>query len=218
MRLRVKICGIRTPEQAMMVSSMGADAIGLVLYEKSPRAVSLEEAIVIKEACPVWMSTVALMVNPSVNEVKEVIERLRPSYIQFHGDETPAFCEQFHYPYIRALPVGSHGMTTPSDIRHTLSQYPHAQAFIFDAPAGQHYGGQGKTFDHALLEAVLDAIPQHQRIIAGGVNANNIPQIVKRLQPYAVDLSSAVESEKGVKDPDKVKALMDAVHAVSFRG
>lgn len=216
MRTRVKICGLRTPEQVRMVAQAGADAIGFVLYPPSPRAVTLNEAIRLQAACPAFVSTVALLVNASHDEVEQVIKQLRPSLIQFHGDETPEFCEQFAYPYIRALPIGysgGYGLSTAQEITETVLRYPHAKAFIFDTPSAT-YGGTGQTFDHDLLSSVIDVIEPHRRMVAGGVNAQNLASIVQKLQPYAVDLSSAVEREKGVKCEQKLQTFMQAVRGL----
>ena len=122
-RTRVKFCGITRAEDVRLAVDLGADALGFILYPKSKRALSLEQLKPLVASVPVWVSSVVLLVNSTVTEINEVIEKIRPNYLQFHGDETAAFCEQFNYPYLRAIRVGAPGISTPEEIARVAAQY-----------------------------------------------------------------------------------------------
>ncbi|NLY63880.1 MAG: phosphoribosylanthranilate isomerase [Alcaligenaceae bacterium] len=210
MRTRVKICGLRSKQDIHMVADAGADAIGLVAYAKSKRAVSIEEAAVLRREIPAFVSAVVLLVNATLEEVERVIKEVNPTLLQFHGDESPEFCEQFGFPYIRALRVGGGALLTAQDIALEVQKYPQACAFLFDAYSAG-YGGSGLTFDLTLLEKAREHLQHRQIIIAGGVNAGNVQQLISQAQPYAIDLSSGVEAAPGVKSAEKVREFMQKV-------
>lgn len=199
MTVRVKICGITTPEQAQMAQQYGADALGLVIYEKSPRYVSVDQAAKIRAAITGSTLAIALLVNPSESLVKQVIEQVKPDFIQFHGDEVPDFCHQFNFPFIRAV-----RMRDGLDINAEVAAYNAEGGFLFDAWSDDLYGGTGHSFDWSRLPTTTD----YQLILAGGLTAENVNQAVAMTQPYMVDVSGGVESSPGVKDPQKVKAFI----------
>jgi phosphoribosylanthranilate isomerase len=199
MTVRVKICGITSTEQAQMAQQYGADALGLVIYEKSPRYVSVEQAAKIRAAITSPTLAIALLVNPSESLVKQVIEQVKPDFIQFHGDEVPDFCHQFNYPFIRAV-----RMRDGLDINSEVAAYNAEGGFLFDAWSDDLYGGTGHSFDWSRLPTTTD----YQLILAGGLTAENVNQAVAMTQPYMVDVSGGVESSPGVKDPQKVKAFI----------
>lgn len=202
MRVRTKICGITRVEDTLIAAQAGVDAIGLVFYAKSPRAVSVEQAQKIIAALPPFVSTVGLFVNASRAEVNAVLSQVPLDVLQFHGDETPAECEGFARPYFRAL-----RMQPGVDIAHLAEQYSSAQGILLDAWVPGVHGGTGERFDWARIPSVL-AKPL---ILAGGLNADNIGQAIEQVQPWAVDVSGGVEASHGIKDADKVRKFLYAV-------
>ena len=199
MTVRVKICGITSPEQALMVQQSGADALGLVIYEKSPRYVDIEQAANIRAVIGQSTLAIALLVNPSESLVKQVISEVKPDYIQFHGDETAEFCHQFNVPFIRAV-----RMRDGLDIEAEVAAYKAEGGFLFDAWNDDLYGGTGHSFDWSRLPDSAD----YKLILAGGLNPSNVAQAVSITNPYMVDVSGGVEASPGVKDPVKVKAFI----------
>ena len=200
MTVRVKICGITSSEQAQMAQQQGADALGLVIYEKSPRYVNLEQAVKIRASITSDCLAIVLLVNPSELLVKQVIEQVKPDLIQFHGDETPEFCHQFNFPFIRAV-----RMREGLDINTEVAAYSAEGGFLFDAWSDDLYGGTGHSFDWSRLPTTTD----YQLILAGGLTAENVNQAVAMTKPYMVDVSGGVESSPGIKDPQKVKAFIN---------
>ena len=202
MRVRTKICGITRVEDALVAAQAGVDAIGLVFYAKSPRAVTVAQAGQIIAALPPFVSTVGLFVNASREEVEAVLAKLPLDILQFHGDETPADCEGFARPYYRAL-----RMQPGVDIAQLSAQYASAQGVLLDAWVPGLHGGTGERFD-------WDRIPQHLAkplILAGGLNADNVTQAIEQVQPWAVDVSGGVESSPVIKDADKMRKFLYAV-------
>lgn len=210
MRTRVKICGLRSKEDIHMVADAGADAIGLVVYASSKRAVSVQEAVLLRREIPAFVSAVVLVVNASQADIEQIIHDVKPTLLQFHGDESAEFCEQFRFPYIRALRVGGGSLLSPDAVAREVQKYPNASGFLFDAYSAG-YGGSGLTFDLSLLEKVREILPARKIIIAGGLNAGNVQQLIRDVKPYAIDLSSGVESAPGVKSAEKTRAFMEQV-------
>ena len=200
-RTRIKICGLTRVDDALAAVDAGADAIGLVFYPPSPRAVDLEQALAIRRALPPFVATVALFVNADASAVEQVIERLRPSLLQFHGDESPADCARFAHPYVRAA-----RMRPGLDLVDFGSRYASAQGILVDAFV-DGYGGGGEVFDWSLIPRNVD----FPIVLSGGLNARNVAQAVRCVRPWAVDVSSGVESARGVKS---VAAMREFVAAV----
>jgi phosphoribosylanthranilate isomerase len=182
-----------------MAQQSGADAIGLVIYEKSPRYVDIEQAANIRAVIGQSTLAIALLVNPSESLVKQVISEVKPDYIQFHGDETAEFCHQFNVPFIRAV-----RMREGLDIEAEVAAYKAEGGFLFDAWNDDLYGGTGHSFDWSRLPDSAD----YKLILAGGLNPSNVAQAVSITNPYMVDVSGGVEASPGVKDPVKVKAFI----------
>jgi phosphoribosylanthranilate isomerase len=199
MTVRVKICGITSPEQALMVQENGADALGLVVYEKSSRHVNIDQAAAIRAVITGSTQAIVLLVNPSEDLVKQVITRVEPDYIQFHGDETAAFCHQFNYPFIRAV-----RMRDGLDIDAEVAAYKAEGGFLFDAWSDDLYGGTGHSFDWSRLPTSTD----YNLILAGGLKPENVAEAIAKTKPYMVDVSGGVEASPGIKDPIKVKAFV----------
>ena len=200
-RTRIKICGLTRVDDALAAVHAGADAIGLVFYPPSPRAVDLEQALAIRRALPPFVATVALFVNADAAAIERVIERLRPSLLQFHGDESPQDCARYGHPYLRAARVRP-GL----DLVDFGSRYASAQGILVDAFV-DGYGGGGEVFDWSLIPKNVD----FPIVLSGGLNARNVAQAVRCVRPWAVDVSSGVESARGVKSAAAMREFIAAV-------
>jgi phosphoribosylanthranilate isomerase len=204
--IRTKICGITRPEDGQEAARLGVDAIGLVFYPPSPRHVSLDQARAIVAALPPFVTVVALFVDPSVAEVEAVLHAVPVDVLQFHGEESPDFCRQFARPYLKAVRV------RPSlDLLQYAAHYAGARGLLADAFVPGMAGGTGATFDWSLLPPNLP-LPL---ILSGGLDPSNIAAAVAAVRPAAVDISSGVESAKGIKDPALMAAFIGAVQHVS---
>lgn len=205
MRTRIKVCGITRPGDARAAAEAGADAIGLVFYPPSPRYLSTERALEIRDALPPFVQTVALFVNPDAAQVAQVMGRIKPGLLQFHGEETPAFCGQFGLPYVKACRVGS-GLRTQVELLEYLRPFAGAAAWLLDSFV-EEYGGVGERFDWSLVP------PRRERplILSGGLAQHNVAEAVRRVRPWGVDVSSGVESAKGIKDAAKIAAFIAEV-------
>lgn len=202
MRTRVKICGITRVEDALAAAAAGADAIGLVFYARSPRAVGIEQARAIVQALPPFVTTVGLFVDAPPSEIRAVLDALPLDVLQFHGDECGADCGAFGWPYLKAI-----AMRPGIDVAAYARAYPDAAGFLLDTHKDGVAGGTGETFDWA--QAPRDfARPV---ILAGGLNADNVAAAIRRLRPYGVDVSSGVEISKGIKDAARIGAFITEV-------
>ncbi len=205
MRTRVKICGITRCEDAQLVVDAGVDAIGLVFYAKSPRFVNSEIAAEISQRIPAFVSRVALFKDADKQAVEAVLQAVEIDLIQFHGSESADFCQQFTLPYIKA--IGMKGTEHDAGfLRSSAENYDSAKALLLDGHAPGEAGGTGESFDWASIATVDKAI-----VLAGGLTPENVQQAITLVQPYAVDVSSGVESTPGMKDKDKVAAFMKQV-------
>jgi phosphoribosylanthranilate isomerase len=199
--VRVKICGITRVEDALAAAKAGADAIGLVFYAKSPRAVDIEQARAILAALPPFVTTVGLFVDAERSELERILASVPLDLLQFHGDESVQQCEAFGRPYIKALRVKA-----GDDIAAQVARYPSAQGILLDAYVEGVPGGTGEAFDWSLIPQALSK----PLILAGGLRPDNVAEAVSRVRPYAVDVSGGVEASKGVKDVEKVGAFIRA--------
>ena len=200
--VRSKICGITRIEDALAVVEAGADAIGLVFYGKSPRAVSVEQAAAILHALPPFVTTVGLFVDMPRDELQQLLQRLPLDLLQFHGDESPADCEGFGRPYIKALRV-----RPGEDVAAAMVPYTGARGILLDTFVEGMPGGTGASFDWSLVpEDAAKPI-----ILAGGLDSDNVARAIRQVRPYAVDVSGGVEASKGIKDADKIRAFVRAV-------
>jgi phosphoribosylanthranilate isomerase len=209
--VRVKICGITRVEDALAVAKSGADAIGLVFYEKSPRHVSIEKAAQLASALPPFVTVVGLFVNASAKAVRETLDSVSLDVLQFHGDETPEFCEQFHKPYLKAIRV-----KPGVDLLQCAALFHSAQGLLLDAHVEGVPGGTGAVFDWTLIPANLP-LPL---ILSGGLDVENVAAAIRQVRPYAVDVSSGVEAGrgintlKGIKDAAKIARFMHEVRGL----
>jgi len=200
LRTRVKICGITRTGDALAAAQAGADAIGLVFYPPSPRFLSVERAREIRNALPPFVQTVALFVNADASQVSQVIGRVHPSMLQFHGEESPDFCSQFGLPYVKACRVKK-GVPALEYLR----PFSQAAAWLFDSHVPE-YGGVGESFDWSLVPPSEKPV-----ILSGGLSQANVAEAIRRVRPWGVDVSSGVESAKGIKDAARVAAFIAEV-------
>jgi len=200
-RTRIKICGITRPEDGQAAAAAGADAVGLVFVAASRRCVDLERARAVVAALPPFVTPVALFVDPEPEAARAVLAALPTAVPQFHGDEPPELCRAFGRPYLKAVPMG--GGVDPAAY---AARYADASGLLLDAHPAGGLGGRGETFDWG-------AIPPLDRplILAGGLDADNVLEAVRRVRPYGVDVSSGVESAPGIKDPRRMAAFVAAV-------
>ena len=201
LRTRVKICGITRTQDARAAARAGADAIGLVFYPQSPRYLSVERAVEIRDALPPFVQAVALFVNPDAAQVAQVMGRVGPAVLQFHGEESPEFCAQFGVPYIKACRV-----KPGVDLLEYLRPFSRAAAWLFDSHVPE-YGGVGESFDWSLVPAAGD----RPLILSGGLARDNVAEAIRLVRPWGVDVSSGVESAKGIKDAAKIAAFVAEV-------
>jgi phosphoribosylanthranilate isomerase len=212
-RTRIKICGLSQPMDVQVAVEAGADALGFVFYEKSPRFVAPQRAGELLAAVPAYVTTVGLFVNDSEQYVKEVIADAPVSLLQFHGDETPEECrliaDAVNRPFTRALRVQP-GMGA-DDLLECERTYraaggPRFAGLLLDAFV-DGYGGGGKVFDWSLIPKELAP----RVVLSGGLNAQNVADAITRVRPYAVDVSSGVEATKGIKDSARIREFIHAV-------
>jgi phosphoribosylanthranilate isomerase len=202
LRVRVKICGITRLEDALDAVAQGADAIGLVFYEGSPRNVTISQAAEIVNQIPAFVSTVGLFVNAESSFIREVISKVKLDLLQFHGDETASECAAFSHPFIKAIRVKS-----DTNLVQYAEDFSAAKALLLDTYAEGVAGGTGQVFDWNLIPKKL-AKPV---ILAGGLTADNVARAISLVKPYAVDVSGGVEASKGIKDVAKIAAFMQQV-------
>jgi len=206
-RTRIKFCGMTRAEDALAAVALGVDALGFVFVPGSPRRVGLDAAAAIRCQLPPLVSVVALLRNPDSEEVRETIEALRPELLQFHGEETPQFCAAFGLPYLKV--VAMRGLQQP--LADIARDYAGAAALLLDGHAPGELGGQGKVFDWAGI-ADLDK----PLILAGGLNSDNVATAIRLAHPFAVDVSSGIESKPGIKDSGKMEAFVQQVRNADF--
>lgn len=202
MRTRVKICGITREQDALEAVRCGADALGLVFYPPSPRCVTLEQAATITRRLPPFVTLVGLFVNADRETIAEAVAAARISLIQFHGNECPDYCAEHDRPWIKAL-----RMKDGLDLEQAASDYGAAAALLLDAYRPGVPGGTGETFDWDRIPAQFAG----RIILAGGLSPANISEAVRRVRPYAVDVSGGVEAAPGRKDAGKIAAFMRGV-------
>lgn len=202
-RTRVKLCGMTNSADITQACLLGADAIGLILYPNSRRYVSIKQAQVLLSSLPPFVDVVAVLVNPTRAKVEEIIETLPIHYLQFHGNESPEFCNQFNFPFIKAIAAISTDV-----ILTAIEQYDAAAAILVDTPSlvGES-GGTGQIFDWKIIPPIL----QKHIILAGGLTDTNVAQAIKQVNPYAVDVCSGIEQHAGIKDQKKMIQFLNAV-------
>ncbi len=192
-------------EDALAAAMAGADAVGFVFYARSPRAVTPEAAREMALAMPPFVSRVGLFVDAAPDRVAAILDTVPLDLLQYHGDEFPADCDAIGRPYLKAVP-----MAPGTDPVAYMETYPHAAGFLLDSHGNGRTGGTGETFD-------WDRIPRdlrHCLVLAGGLNPENVADAVRRVRPWAVDVSTGVEARPGIKDPARMQAFVDEVKRV----
>ena len=201
---KIKICGFTNADNAREASLVGVDAIGLGFYEKSPRNVDINSAREIVAALPPFVNRVGLFVNANPSFIDEVLCEVPLDTLQFHGDEGVIDCTQYQMPFIKSVRV-----SLDTNVAQIANDFSQASALLLDSYNSHTYGGTGEVFDWSLA-CVEIKLPV---ILAGGLNSDNVAEAIKQVRPYAVDASSGVESEPGVKDVDKIRAFIRQIHS-----
>ena len=197
---RVKFCGLRHKDDIADAVALGVDALGFVFYEPSSRCVAPEDAATLTRAVPAFLTRVGLFVNENAETIKRIFEIARLNLIQYHGEESPEFCDSVGLPYIKAFRVQQ-----DMDIRGTMDRNPNASGFLLDAYVKGQPGGTGERFDWGLIPRSYAPI-----ILAGGLTPDNAKDAIEQVAPWALDVSGGIESKPGRKDPDKMARFMDA--------
>ena len=199
--VRIKICGITRPEDAEQALALGADTVGCVFHAESARHVTAEIAQDIQIAVGHAGTLVGLFVDPTVDQVQAVLDRIDLDVLQFHGQESPAFCEQFQRPYLKAV-----AMSADVDLWAVNKAYESARGLLLDSAHEGQFGGTGQRFDWDWIDAGLE----NRLMLAGGLSADNVGEAIRQVRPAAVDVSSGVERDKGIKDSDRMRAFIEA--------
>ena len=202
---RVKICGVRQPAHAVLAAELGADAVGLMFYQPSPRHLSFEEGKAVSEAVAGKATRIGVVVNPEPDYLTRLLGCVELDALQFHGDEENAFCNRWNLPWLKAIRVQD-----DMDVAEQLHKWPDASAFVLDAYNPDAYGGTGEAFD-------WDRFPKHLNqplMLAGGLKPDNVAQAIVTITPWAIDVSSGVESFRGVKDETLIREFMREVNNV----
>ena len=197
-RVRVKVCGVTRPADARRAVELGADAVGMIMTDKSPRCVDLETALALRRAVDGFTALVALLFDPSERQVRTVIDRVGPDLVQFHGSEAPAFCGAFDFPYIKALSYRE---------ADRWPAYGSARAIIIDSHVPGAAGGTGQAFDWKRFPSDSE----RPLLLAGGLGPSNVAQAIAQARPYGVDVSSGLESSPGIKDERKMQEFFSEV-------
>ena len=199
--MRIKICGITRPGDAEQALVLGADTVGCVFHAESARHVTADIAQDIQIAVGNAGTLVGLFVDPTFDQVQAVLDRIDLDVLQFHGQESPAFCEQFQRPYLKAVE-----MSVDVDLAAVNKAYESARGLLLDSAHEGQFGGTGQRFDWGWIDAGLE----NRLMLAGGLSADNVGEAIRQVRPAAVDVSSGVERDKGIKDSDRMRAFIEA--------
>jgi phosphoribosylanthranilate isomerase len=210
-RTRIKICGLSQEKDVGAAAEAGADAVGFVFHPASPRFVRPERAAELARALPPCVTPVGLFVNAARAEIDRVLALIPALVLQFHGDETPADCNAPARPYLRAA-----RMAPGFDLLDFSRRFSEAQGLLLDAHV-EGFGGAGKAFDWSLVPAGFTEENRHPLVLSGGLHAENVVAGILQLRPWAVDVSSGVESSRGVKDAAAIRRFCDAVREADAR-
>lgn len=215
-RTRIKLCGFTRQQDVESAVLLGADALGFVFYPKSKRYLDPEAAHRLVQNIPAFITTVALFVEPERTFVREVIDAMHPGLLQFHGAESPEYCDAFAWPYIKAFRVGAPGMETASALLASCRAYGNARGWLFDSytPA---YGGSGHGFDRSLLDEISKDRQSRAMILSGGLTVENVESLVTRVEPWAVDVSSGIELAPGEKCMHMMRDFIAAVRGADVK-
>ncbi len=202
MRTRIKFCGLTRPGDVRLAGELGVDALGFVFAAVSPRRLDIAQLEGLRQALPPLVDAVALFMDNPGSDVAAVVRALRPSLLQFHGSEDDAFCRGFALPFIKTVPMGE-GAENAALAR---KRYPSASAFLLDGHGPGQPGGRGERFDWTALPPLGRPV-----FLAGGLTPGNVGQAIRTARPFAVDVSSGIESAPGLKDGEKMQQFVDEV-------
>lgn len=206
-RTRIKFCGLTRPGDVRLAGELGADAIGFVFAADSPRQVAAQQARLMRNALAPLVDAVALFKDNTVEDVREVVKQVRPTLLQFHGDEDDAFCRGFGLPYIKAIPMGRAAMGSDDTATTLQMRYPEAAGFLFDSHEAGAPGGSGDVFDWRRMPRDLNK----PALLAGGLDPDNIFDAIVTTLPWGVDVSSGIESSPGIKDGERMRRFVEEV-------
>lgn len=201
-RTRIKFCGITRGEDVRAAAALGVDAVGLIFAERSPRRLDLAQARSLRRALPPFVASVALVMDNEPDAVREIVQSIRPALLQFHGSERPEDIAAFGMPYLKAVP-----MAIPEGAPIYAARYPDAAGFVFDSHAAGEAGGSGRAFDWTKLPRGLG----RPLLLAGGLTPDNVFDAILAVRPYAVDVSSGIESAPGIKDATRMARFVAEV-------
>ena len=204
-RVRIKFCGITRVEDAQLAAAMGVDALGFVFTRQSRRFIQPAAARAIIRQLPAFVSAVALFMDDEPAWIRQVVSMVAPQYLQFHGNEPATDCASHGLPWVKAIPMAS-----VADVASYADKFPGAAGFLLDAHASGEAGGQGQRFDWSNRPRL-----DRELILAGGLDAGNVSEAIRRMRPFAVDVSSGIESAPGIKDAARMLAFVEAVHNTS---
>lgn len=208
-RTRIKFCGMTRLEDVQAAAALGVDAVGLIFAERSPRRLDLAQARALRAALPPFVAPVALVMDPDPSQVQAIVQTLRPALLQFHGSESPQDCARWGVPYLKAVP-----MAIPEGAAIYAARYPDAAGYVFDSHGAGQAGGSGRVFDWSALPRRLP----RALVLAGGLTPDNVYDAVRRVRPWAVDVSSGIETAPGVKDPDRMRRFVAEVQRADRDG
>lgn len=203
-RTRIKFCGMTRPGDVRLAGELGVDAVGFVFAARSPRRLAPTEARVLRQALSPLVDAVALFRDNTSEEVREVVRQVRPSLIQFHGDEDDAFCRAFRVPYLKAVPMGDGASWDARMLQH---RWPNAAGFLFDSHSVGGDGGSGQGFDWRRIPTGL----HRPFLLAGGITPDNVRDAILATLPWGVDVASGIEVSPGIKDGDKMRRFVEEV-------
>ncbi len=204
-RTRVKICGLTRADEACTAARLGADAVGLVFHDASPRGVDVATARGIRSVLPPFVTVTALFMDAPEQRVRHVLDGVAIDLLQFHGGEDAAYCESFSRPYIKVVP-----MADGADPHALMARHPNAAGFVLDGHGAGEQGGSGRVFDWSSVPSS----PERPIVLAGGLHPGNVAMAVRQANPWAVDVSSGVESAPGIKDARRMASFISEVQGV----
>lgn len=215
-RTRIKICGLTRRQDVVAAVQAGADALGFVFYPGSRRAVTIQQAQELRQAVPAFVTVAALFVNAPAADVEAVIRDVQPDVLQFHGDESPDECRQYGHRYMRAFRTGGSLAATAADVLALACAYPDASAWLFDTDSSG-YGGSGHAFDWGLLDDIRSYREARPLVLAGGLDSKSVGRAIASVSPYAVDVSSGVETSAGLKSQQAITQFIQAVQCADAK-